>query len=348
MNKRVLDSKLLNSNFNIRSIEISYANDVAELGSFKFRKVLKIISVFVRLLEELTIHRPQFVYFQISPLNLAFYRDLIYVVLIKLFNVKIVYHMRGKGIKYAARKYWQKRLYQFAFHDSDIICLSNLLAYDIEDVSSGKIHIVNNGIPDNIPKSQGRLTKHNNVIKILFLSNLLKSKGILDFIESLLILKSRGCEFKGIIIGAEGDLSSSELKDEINSKNLFNEIEYLGPKYGIEKELIINDMDILLFPTKNDIWGNVILEMMQHGKPVIATSEGAIPEIIDDGITGFLVDKNCPDQIADKLQRLITNPEMRESMGKAGRKKYEEKYTLKIFEENLKKVFEEIMNEIKR
>ena len=348
MNKRVLDSKLLNSNFNIRSIEISYANDVAELGAFKLGKVLKIILVLTRLLKELLLHRPHFVYFQISPLNLAFYRDLFYVAIIKLFNVKIVYHMHGKGIKNAAKKKWQKRLYKFAFHDSDIICLSNLLAYDIEDVSSGKIHIVNNGIPDITSSFTEISSRHNNIVKILFLSNLLKSKGIMDFIESMSIIKKRGYAFKGLVVGEEGDLSSLELKEEINSKNLFNEIEYLGPKYGMEKDKIINNIDILIFPTTNDIWGNVILEVMQHSKPIVGTKEGAIPEIIDDGITGFLVDKNSPKQIADKLQILLTKPAVREAMGKAGRKKYEEKYTLQIFEENMKKVFEEIMNEIKR
>jgi glycosyltransferase involved in cell wall biosynthesis len=86
---------------------------------------------------------------------------------------------------------------------------------------------------------------------------------------------------------------------------------------------------------------------MQVGLPVIATIEGAIPEIIDDGITGFLVDKSSPKQIAEKIQLLIDNPDMRSRMGIAGRKKYEEKYTLEIFEDNLKKVFEEVISNCK-
>jgi len=85
---------------------------------------------------------------------------------------------------------------------------------------------------------------------------------------------------------------------------------------------------------------------MQFGLPVIATIEGAIPEIIDDVITGFLVEKNSPDQIADKIEIFVKNPSLIESMGKAARKKYEEKYTLEIFEKNMKEVFDKVLQEV--
>jgi len=82
---------------------------------------------------------------------------------------------------------------------------------------------------------------------------------------------------------------------------------------------------------------------MQFGIPIIATREGAMPEIIDDKITGFLVDKNQPEQIAEKIKILFNDEELRRKMGEAGRKKFLEKYTLEIFEQNMKKVFDGIL-----
>jgi glycosyltransferase involved in cell wall biosynthesis len=78
---------------------------------------------------------------------------------------------------------------------------------------------------------------------------------------------------------------------------------------------------------------------------VIATKEGAIPEIIDDGITGFIVDKNRPDEIADKVEIFYYNRYLLNQMGLAGREKYEQKYKLEIFENNIKNVFNEVIEE---
>jgi glycosyltransferase involved in cell wall biosynthesis len=133
---------------------------------------------------------------------------------------------------------------------------------------------------------------------------------------------------------------------EIENKRLSDVVKYIGKKYGNEKVKEFSQIDIMVFPTKNDIWGNVILEAMQLNKPVIATKEGAISDIIVEGITGFLVEKDNPQQIVEKLKILINDPALRQKMGNEGRKKYEKRYTLQHFENNMKTVFEEVLNEV--
>jgi glycosyltransferase involved in cell wall biosynthesis len=347
INKRVYDSKLLSESFIVRKLPISYAKDTADLGSINLRKLFTFITLFIKLLNELLVHRPAIVYFQISPFGFAFYRDIIFVSILKLFRTNILFHLHGKGIKKEVETKWKRILYKYAFNGSDIICLSDLLTPDIEDVFSGTIHIVNNGLPDtNTEYLSLKKDSDNDKINILFLSNLFKSKGIIDFITALKILDSKGLDFKAVVVGAEGDFTASELNSIIAEANLQDKITYSGAKYDEEKNVIIAASDILVFPTKNDIWGNVIIEAMQFKLPVIAAIEGAIPEIIDDGITGFLVEKGSPDQLAEKVELLARNPALRVSMGNAARKKYEEKYTLEIFEQNMKNVFEKVLTEI--
>jgi glycosyltransferase involved in cell wall biosynthesis len=347
MNQRVHDSKLLHENFLIRSICISYADSVENLGRLGLKKSFTLIRVFFKLLYELLFQRPNLVYFQISPLGLAFLRDLLFVSLIKVLRIKIVFHLRGKGIYIEAQKRWKKALYKYTFKGQSIICLSHLLTYDIQNVYNGRAYVVNNGIPDVSEKFKAiTAIKEKPTIKILFLSNLIISKGILDFLEALELLNKKGILFQGTIVGAEANLSKRDLFSEIQNRRVSNVVTYLGPKYGHEKTKIISESDILVFPTKNDIWGNVILEAMQLGIPIIASKEGAIPEIIDDGKTGFVVEKSSPEQIAEKIQVLIENPVLRKKMGLAGRKKYEEKYTLEHFESNLTNVFHEVLNKL--
>jgi glycosyltransferase involved in cell wall biosynthesis len=323
-NKLVYESTLLSKHFNIRRIPISYSKSLNELGRIKISKIYVFLLNLLKLLNELLLHRPELVYFQISPLGIAFYRDIMFVIITKLFRTKILFHLHGKGIKEASKTSVKRLCYKSVFNGSTVICLSNLLTDDIKDIYKGKIYIVNNGIPDiELAPFNQSIRNKNGIINILFLSNLIKSKGITDFIEALKILNKKNINFKAHIVGAEGDFSIADLQVVIQETDLSDKIVYFGALYGMEKYKIVFTNEILVFPTKNDVWGNVILEAMQCGLPVIATREGAIPEVIDDGITGFLVDKNSPAQIADKIEILVKNPDLIEAMGKAARKKYE-------------------------
>jgi glycosyltransferase involved in cell wall biosynthesis len=340
MNQYVAESQLLKDNFEIHIIGISYNNSVSQMGSYSLTKFVKIIKYKAELLKELIKFKPDLIYFQISPHGIAFLRDLIFVLLIKFHRVKIVFHLHGKGINEKSKL--KKIFYRFCFKNEYMICLSPLLAHDIEDVYKEKIIFAPNGIPD-MNKENTKKIDHK-PIRLLFLSNLILSKGILDYIEALQILKEKQIDFQGLIVGAESDLTKMKLNKLLEEASINSNVEYLGPKFGEEKVNVLKHADMLVFPTMNDIWGNVNLEAMQFSLPVIATNEGAISEIIDDGKTGFIVDKNSPQQIADKIEFLIKNPEKRIKMGKEGRKKFLENYTIDKFEENMIKVFEDVLN----
>jgi len=344
MNEYVANSKLLNDNYITKFIKISYNDSLKQMGKWRFKKVVLILFYYKELVKSLVLFKPDLVYFQISPIGLGFMRDFFFVLLIKLFNVKIVFHIHGKGIKKAASNAFRKKLYRFAFRNTITICLSNSLTYDIDTVFNGKIFIVPNGIAIlNINKYQ---VKTKSVVNIIYLSNLIVSKGIVDFVKAIGVIKQKGIKINAYINGKEGDLTSQELREFLVSNNVNDVINYLGPRYGEDKNMILRNSDILVFPTyyENETFGLVNIEAMQFGMPVISTNEGAISEIIDDGETGFLVEKKSPKQIAEKLELLINNERLRIKMGNAARKKFLEKYTIEIFEQNINQVFNTILN----
>lgn len=342
MNQYVADSKLLKDYFDIHTIGISYAQSVGEMGKIKFSKFFTIIKTYFRLVMQLIAFKPDLIYFQISPLGFAFIRDSLYVFLMKLFQKKIVFHIHGKGISNNIKNPIKKWYYRKVFNNTEVICLSNMLTYDIKHIFGGKIHIVPNGIQKaNIAIS---ISKNNNDARILFLSNLIESKGVYDYIEALSIVKKCNISFSAYIVGKEGDVSIAELNKSIDEKKLKGYLEYLGPVYGNEKFKILNNCDIFIHPTQKDVWGLVILEAMQCSLPVISTFEGAISEMVEDGVTGFLVNKKSPKEIADKLELLIKDDDLRQRMGKAGREKFLKYYTIEKFEENMKNVFDDIFD----
>lgn len=333
--------------FKCKFIKISYKKNLnRNLILISFIKTTKIL---FKLLFSIFSFKPRFAYFQISPIGLPFYRDCVFVFILKLFRVKIIYHLHGKGIYKKTVSCIAKNIYKWAFQKSYVICLSEKLSEDIKNVHTGKIYIVNNGIPiyrkELLPEY-----KTDKKFKVLFLSHLQKSKGILIFLDVVRLLLDNE-KYKSIvnakIIGSELDVTINHLVSEIIRYNINNNVEILGQKFDSEKMQLIANSDVLVYPTLNDAFPLVILEAMQFGIPVIASREGAIPEIVDDGITGFLVDKNNPDQIKEKLITLIENQDLRYNMGVAARKKFMEKYTLEIFEKNMVNTLNQIIQEKK-
>lgn len=115
-----------------------------------------------------------------------------------------------------------------------------------------------------------------------------------------------------------------------------------GRKYAEEKEEYFQNADIFVFPTfyPNECFPLVLLEAMQQSLPCISTNEGGIASIIDDGKTGFLVEKLNPVQLVGKIEVMLKDRELREDMGRAGKKKFEQEFTLSKFEERMLKILQ--------
>lgn len=82
---------------------------------------------------------------------------------------------------------------------------------------------------------------------------------------------------------------------------------------------------------------------MEQGIPCISCNEGGISGIIDDGQTGFVVPKNQPEVLAEKLELLINNRNLCNEMGKAGRKKFEQEFTLNQFERRITEILNDAL-----
>jgi glycosyltransferase involved in cell wall biosynthesis len=277
----------------------------------------------------------------------AFYRDSIFVFLLKLFNKKIVFHLHGKGIKENARySIFKKFLYRSVFRKTRVICLSQRLTNDISDVYNSKPYIVANGIQIQPAISEKEFQLSAEVPRILYLSNYIREKGVLTLIEALRKLKELGHKFNARLVGAPADLKLDFLQQLIRDQNLENCIQILGPLYGDEKNTEFLNADIFCFPTyyKNEAFPLVILEAMQFSLPVISTYEGGIPDIIIEGETGFLVEAQNPEMLAGKIAILLTDRSLIIKMGKKGRERFISNFTLTHFEKNMINTFNSILS----
>jgi len=345
INSYILNSNLIRSNFNIETVNLHFAESIQELGKFSIKKVFRTFIYCFEIVKKVIKHKPDLVYFNLTPKGFAFYRDAFYVFILKLLRRKIVFHLQSKGIKENIREsIIKKQLYKFVFKNTSIICMSPRLTDDFNEVYKSNPFFVPNGIEVQPRRSNMEGKPDKPVPMIMYLSHYLRSKGILVLIEALSLLKNRGYQFNARLIGPPADLTIRELEEIADDKNLKDFVQIVGPKYGEDKFREFLMADIFVFPTYYEAFPLVIMEAMQFSLPVVSTFEGGIPDIVVDNETGFLVETQNPQMLADKLEILLNDKELRLRMGKEGYSRFLDNYTIDKFETSIFNTIQTILN----
>ncbi|MGB5418844.1 glycosyltransferase, partial [Algibacter sp.] len=246
------------------------------------------------------------------------------------------------GVSSRQNKALDHFLYKRVFKNAKVILLSKHLFSDISKyVKVENVYYCPNGIPE-ISLKESNSNFKNETVQLLFLSNLIESKGVYVLLEALSILKSKSIKFYCNFVGGLGDIKEDDFINKVNCLQLQDFVSYLGKKFGEEKTAIFNSSDIFVHPTYSDCFPLVLLEASQFKLPMISTFEGAIPEIIEDGLNGFLVAKKDSLALAEKLEVLINDEALRGTMGTAAYKKYMNAYTLSKFEKNMCSILKSI------
>lgn len=342
MNKYLMDSKIINSFYKIDFIKISYGNSIGGIGKINVYKLFRIIQYSLALIKKIIFFRPNLIYLTITPSGPAFLRDACYVFIMKLFRVKILYHLHGKGISHSYQKGINKSIYNFVFNNSDIILLSSKLEYDIYPLQNIKnIYFLPNGVSrlhTNFENS------NSDKFRILFFANMLRNKGPKDLLVVVNELIKNDKKIEVVFAGEFDDfIFKEEFKTYIKENNLSDYVRYVGAKYNEDKTKLFQQSDLFVYPTYNDAFPLVILEAMSYGLPVISTDEGAISEIVDDNINGFIVDKRDIQQLVDRILFLYNNRDKLNDFGNSSLEKFKNNYSLEIFENNFKNILDKVM-----
>lgn len=345
MGLQIKESKIINAVYGCSYLNLGTSKTIDEIGKNAIGKIFRYMSILWKVAWNLIARRPDLCYLAITAQGIGFYKDVLVVFLIKLFRVRLVYHFHNKGVSNKQQKPLDNFLYRFVFKNADVILLSQYLYPDIQKyVSINAVHLCPNGIPD--IKINDRLTcnrQGKRTVSILFLSNLLESKGVFVLLEACKLLKNRNLDFKCTFVGGVGDVNEQQFQSKLQQLALTDYVDYAGKKYGKEKEVFFSEAHIFAFPTLNETFGIVNLEAMQYELPVVSTSEGGIPDVVEDSVTGFLVPKKDSNALAEKLEILILNNDLREKMGRNGRLRYELNFTLHHFEHNLNAILKQCL-----
>ena len=344
VSKYIMDCKELQDEFQCDFVNLSTSRHIDEIGKKSIMKYIRFFGAYFITIWKLLTHRYALCYLAITCHGMGFLKDVPFVLMCKLFRRKVVIHQHNKGMSDCVGKQPYKWLLPLVYRNAKVILLSWHLYPDIEKVvKKEQVLICPNGIPE-LFETEPHFERNNQVPQLLFLSNLIPSKGVYVLLDACKILKDKGHKFICNFVGGESKEITKEIFEKnVNERGLNEFIIYHGPKYGNNKKAFFEKSDIFLFPTNNETFGLVNLEAMQYKLPIVTTNEGGIPDVVQNGVNGYVCERKNSVSLANSIEKLLNNMEECIALGENGYKIFKEKFTLDVFNANITTILKNII-----
>lgn len=162
-------------------------------------------------------------------------------------------------------------------------------------------------------------------------------KGVDNVIKSLPAVLREAGPVEYAVVGQGDDVP--RLRALAAGLGLSRHVKFAGEVSDAELRRLYGRCAVFVMPSKKEGFGIVFLEAMAYGKPVIGGAHGGTPSVVQDGLTGLLVEGADVGAISDALIRLLGDERMRRDFGEAGRRRLADEFTFGRFERNLGEVF---------
>jgi len=172
-----------------------------------------------------------------------------------------------------------------------------------------------------------------------YIGRLSEEKGIRHFIRALPAIFNDRQDIQALV-GGDGELKES-IEASLQEDGLASRVNLSGWISHDDLPGHLNQLRLLIIPSYTEGLPNIMLEAMACGTPVLATPVGAIPDIIADGKTGFLMENNSPECIAENVVRALNAPDL-EQITETGKQFVKEHFTFECVAEKWEEVLRKI------
>ena len=324
---QLLVDKLHSSNYNYKIINISEIDSNRTSGTFTYTRLLQYLKLFINFfLYSITTFK-SVVYITISQSQIGFFRDYVFIKLSQIFNHKIICHQFGGNFKnfYESQSPFIKKLIKSTYLNVDsIIVEGEYSKYNFEFLKNdyNNIFVIPNGLPEKVTINyENKVYNITDKFIVLYLSNMIYSKGYMDVLNAINILVNRyklnvECNFVGKFIASKDDPNGKnindlelEFKESIIKMGLSENVKLFNSMYGDKKMNIFLMSHVFVLPSYyiNEGQPVSVLEATAYGLVPILTNYRLMPQMLNMQ-SGFLVEKNDSQKIAEIISNLIKNP----------------------------------------
>lgn len=245
--------------------------------------------------------------------SFALVRDILFLRLLKKKHIKSIYHIHfGRVPQIFSKNGWEQSLFKKAISLADDIIAIDPKTYNVlSDLNSGvKVYY----IPNPVKKVNSETEKSNN--NVVFLGNVLSTKGVEELLQAWGNITDKYPQWSLTLAG----YCEEEYKAYITTQYPTKNVSFLGFLEHDKAMELLSQAAFLVLPSYTEGFPNVVIEAMMCKKPVIATDVGAIKDILSGGC-GIVIHPKNVSELIDSMETLITDKDLRESMGQCGNEK---------------------------
>jgi glycosyltransferase involved in cell wall biosynthesis len=328
-------------------VRMAFSATTSEMCRVSMFKIMHMFQIIAQIIYHRFLDGARILYYPpAGPDRVPMIRDVAILMSTRWLFDKTVFHFHAGGVSelYDRLPRWQKWLFRRAYFGADAaIRLSELNPDDGCRLHAKRDVVIPYGIDDPFPQQPiaDSDVSAGEPLNILFVGILRESKGVMVLLEACGELASRGVPFR---VEVMGQWQSEEFAELVRARTaelkIETQIQFLGVLTGADKFAAFRRANVLCFPTfyHCETFGVVLLEAMASGLATVSTRWRGIPSIIDDGESGFLVEPRNHHAVANRLEMLANDPQLRQRMGYAGRAKFEREFTFPRFASRMRSV----------
>lgn len=284
------------------------------------------------------------VYFTCSRSMLGSIKDLLLINLASFRKIRLVNHLHGSDFYeflHSSPKWYQNILfYSYKKVDTSIVLLERMRE-QFKDFEDMRVEVIPNFYDKEF--NEKIVEKENDKIKLVYLSNIMSSKGIFDLIDAFEILSQK---YENISLNIAGGFIGDEYLYAVDVERKFydkinrnKKIAYLGKTYGIEKVKLLQSSDIFVLPSyyKSEAFPISIIEAMACGNAIVTTNYKYLPNVLSKQ-NGVFIKPKCVDSLVDGIESLIIDKERLREIQVHNKKEAREKYSLDRYITSLKRI----------
>lgn len=309
------------------------------IETYHIKKLLFFLIAYSRILYYFITKKIDLVHLHVSERG-SFYRKAFILKTAKRFRIPVILHHHGAEFEdfyqdsSKARKRYIKKILEQA--DQNIVLSLESANKLIYKAPKAKTNIIHNAVTVPEKNEYGQ-----QCFLILTLGRLGKRKGTEDLIYAFDSIKNRIPESIKLCLCGDGALN--ETKDLIHRLKLEDRVMHIGWVNLEQKNKFMESTVCHVLPSYREVLPMSILETMSHGIPNISTGIASIPEVIEDGKQGFLIEPGDRKILADRLEILCKNQKLCQRMSEQSYKKIKEEFSMEAYCEKVKRTYREVL-----
>jgi len=316
--------------------QISYVESYRDGG--KCQKLIKALKGYALFWRELRKNKPDIVHIH-SSFGPSFYRKIPFIYMAVWKRVPVVNHIHGAEFDafYENASHRKKNLVRKVYDKCQmLIALSDEWKEKLKQiVAEEKICVIENycRIPEDVNVERKK--------QILFLGEIGKRKGCFDIPE----ICERALEGTlDVSVVLAGDGAIEQLKELLEGKRIETAVSFPGWVRGGEKERLLRESSVFLFPSYHEGMPMAVLEAMAYGMAIVTTKVGGIPKLIEHGVSGYLHEPGDILGMAQSMRELLMDDDRRRKMGMAARDKAVRCYSMEGHVKKLLSLYEKVLS----